>query len=47
MGTEPDKTTITINLIMPSDAKLIIRAMRRAVGFFKSIVEGERSVKKP
>ena len=34
-----DETTIIVNIKIPSDASALIRAIRRAIGFFKSIVE--------
>jgi hypothetical protein len=38
----PD-TQIVINIHIPSDARLIIRALRRALGFFKALVENPRA----
>jgi len=41
-----NETTITINIKIPKDSPELIRAIRRAVGFFKSLVETTKVIKK-
>ena len=41
-----EETTIIINIRVPKDATGLIRAMRRAFGFFKSLVEKPEVIKK-
>lgn len=41
-----EETTIVINVKIPSSEKNLIRAIRRAVGFFKAIVETSEKITK-
>jgi len=42
-----DEKTIIINVKIPADARLIIRAVRRALGMFKCLVESDKVCRKP